>query len=83
MDVIKARDQGQISKKNILKMDSKRNERICKLLRNSNVLPIRYLVTLPEQINDCTLSVKDLRKLPLPEQPKMAPSGLEREETED
>ena len=64
-------------------MDSKRNERIRKLLRNSDVLPINYLVTLPEQINDCTLSVKDRRKLPLPEQTKMAPSGLEREETED
>ena len=57
MDVIKARDQGQISKRNILKMDSKINKKVRKLLENVDALPIPFPATLPEQIDKCTLSI--------------------------
>ena len=83
MDVIRARDQGQISKRNILKIDNKINKKVRKLLTNVDTLPIPFPVTLPEQINRCTLSIKDLHKLPIPGPPKRALVGLELDEPVD
>ena len=83
LDVIKARDQGQISKRNILKMDTKINKNIRKLLRNANDLPIPFPSTLPEQINKCTLSIQDLHRLPKPESPKRNYLGFQLKEPVD
>ena len=76
MDVIKARDQGKISKRNILKMDNKINKKVRKLLESVDALSIPFPATLPEQINKCTLSITDLHKLPTPGPPKRAYIGL-------
>ena len=83
MDVIKARDQGQISKRNILKMDSKINKKVRKLLENVDALPIPFPATLPEQIDKCTLSINDLHKLPMPGPFKRTHIGLKLDEPVD
>ena len=75
LDVIKARDQGQISKRNILKMDNKINKKVRKLLENGDALSIPFPATLPEHINKCTLSITDLHKLPMPGPPKRTHIG--------
>ena len=59
------------------------NQKLRKLLRNSNAGPIPFSMTLPEKINECTLNIDDLRKLPIPNPPKMAPIGFKYEVSKD
>lgn len=63
MAVVQAREQGQIKKRNILKMDLKINTQILKYIDDTNP---KLKATMPEQVKDFSSNQKQLRDLPSP-----------------